>query len=118
MVFPYAFELPTSDVDGPGEPFTSSSTFLVSGFIYPQESISDCSNLKPISEGHETCKSEPLGASTGSAHCLAYAPQAGLSSSSYQSLKTPRQYDLGTLGLAQPSTWADTSESPFSTAYD
>lgn len=37
LVFPYAFELPTSDVDGPGEPFTSSSTFLVSGATYPQE---------------------------------------------------------------------------------
>lgn len=117
-VFHYAIELPTSGVNGPGEPFARSSTPPDSGVTYPRESRPDYSTMKSISEGDWSCPSQPLGAPTISAHYLAFDPQAGISSSSYQSLESSRRYDPRTSGLAQPSAWADSSERPFSTAYD
>lgn len=45
-VFPYAIELPTSGVNGPGERFALSSTPPVSGATHPQESRPDYSNMK------------------------------------------------------------------------
>lgn len=115
--FPSALELPKSGVNGPGEPFDRSSTPPVSGATRPRESIPDYLAMKPVSEGHGACPSQPLGVHSGSVHCHAFAPHAHISSNSYQLLEPSRQCDPETSGLAQPSTWADSSGTTFSTAY-
>ena len=117
LVFPSALELPKIGVNVPGEPFARSSTPPVSGATYPRESIPYYLAMKPVSEGHGVCPSQPLGTHSGSAHCHAFAPQAHISSSSYQLLEPSRQCDPGTSGLAQPSACADSSGTPCSTAY-
>lgn len=117
LAFPSALELPKSSVNGPGEPFARSSTPPVSGTTYPRESIPDYFAMKPVSEGHGACPSQPLGVHSGSAHCLTFAPQAHISSSSNQLLEPSRQCDPGTSGLAQPSACADSSGTPCSNAH-
>lgn len=118
LVFPYTSKLSTSGVNGSGEPLAHPITPLVSSATYPWESVPDYVAMKPISEGHVTCPSQPLGPPTSPAHSLAFAPQTGIPSSSYQVLEPSRRYGLGTLGLVPASTRADSSETPFFAAYD
>lgn len=117
LVFPSALDLLKSGVNGPGEPFARSSTPPNSAATYPREGIPDYIAMKPVSKGHGACPSQPLWVHSGSAHCHAFAPQAHISTSSYQSVEPSRQSDPGTSELAQPSACADSPGIPCSNAY-
>lgn len=118
LAFPYDLEISTKGVSAPGGPFARSNIPPVSSATYPPENVPDYFTMKPISKGHRAFTSQPLRVPTCSAHYLASTPQAETLSSSYQLLEPPRQYDLGILGLAQPSTLANSSGAPFSITYD
>ena len=118
LVFPYTSELSTSGVNGPRGPLARSVTPLLSSATYPGESIPGYVAGKLISEGHETCPSQPLVTPTGPSHFLAFAPQAEIPSSSYQILEPSRRDSLGTSDLVPQSNRADSSETPFFAVYD
>lgn len=112
LVFPYTSELSTSGVNGPRGPLARSITPLLSSATYSWESIPDYVAAKLISEGHETCPSQPLVAPRGPSHSLAFAPQAEIPSSSYQILEPSGRDGLGTSDLVPQSNMADSSETP------